>query len=211
MELASLFPTQSLSLLCFFKASALCRQRRSKWRIKKHHHQLASSVGAGVTPRAGFTSNKFNIQLNMRIILKSQLADTLLFSHFGSFYFGECRIHIYFYKHMYIISPVEDEHSNVGRLKLRRSSSSTSRRKVAGEAIWAFSRLKKHYWVHLHTHRFVFQVPEQFDSYIWTRGWNYNSENSSSSLFDGLRSKWLLPCMCIYPSWISLQPLNGPD
>lgn len=68
----------------------------------------------------------------MRIILKSQLADTVLFSHFGSFYFGECRIHIYFYKRMYIISPVEDEHSNVGRLKLRRSSSSSSRRKVAG-------------------------------------------------------------------------------
>lgn len=44
-------------------------------------------------------------------------------------------IYIYFYKRMYIISPVEDEHSNVGRLKLRRSSSSTSRRKVAGEAI----------------------------------------------------------------------------
>lgn len=53
--------------------------------MKKHHHQLASSVGAGVTPRAGFTSNKFNIQLNMRIILKSQLADTVLFSHTWSY------------------------------------------------------------------------------------------------------------------------------
>ena len=79
-------------------------------------------------------------------------------------------IYYFFSKRMYIISPVGDEPSNVGRLKLRRSSSSSSRRTVAGfgarywtarcwwagrqlfpevcdcacEAIWAFSRLKMH-------------------------------------------------------------------